>query len=106
MTIEAPTIDEETLEHTQLAPRWNVILLDDDDHSYAYVVEMLGVIFGHSPQTAYRMAVEVDSTGRVILWTGSREVAELKQEQVHEYGADPRMLQSAGSMTALLEPVE
>ncbi len=87
----------------KLAPPWNVVLLDDDDHTYSYVVEMLGAIFGHSVPTAFRMAKEVDLTGRVIVWTGSREVAELKQEQIHDYGADPRLTRSCGSMSAVVE---
>ncbi len=95
-----------TKERTLLAPRWNVVLLDDDEHSYEYVIEMLGAVFGHSPPAAFRMAVEVDGTGRVIVWTGSREVAELKQEQVHAFGADARIPKCSGSMTADLEPLE
>ena len=67
---------------------------------------MLRRLFGHSEQTAYLMAVEVDTTGRVIVWTDSREVAELKQEQIHEYGADDLIQGCAGSMTAILEPAE
>ncbi len=101
-TIEEP----HTKGRTRLAPRWNVILLDDDDHTYEYVVEMLGAVFGHPISMAFKMAVEVDSTGCVIIWTGAKEVAELKQEQVHAYGPDHRMPQCAGSMTAILEPVE
>jgi ATP-dependent Clp protease adaptor protein ClpS len=91
-------------ERTALASRWHVVLLDDDEHTYAYVVEMLGAVFGHSPSTAYRMAVEVDKTGRVIVWTGAREVAEFKQERVHGFGADARIRTCKGSMSAVLEP--
>jgi ATP-dependent Clp protease adaptor protein ClpS len=97
---------EGTREETALAPRWNVVLLDDDEHSYAYVVEMLGAVFGHSRARAYRMAQEVDRTGRVIVWTGAREVAEFKQERIHGYGADPRIASCRGSMSAVLEPAE
>jgi len=44
--------EEAVEERTELAPRWNVVLLDDDDHSYEYVVEMLGALVGHTTQTA------------------------------------------------------
>jgi ATP-dependent Clp protease adapter protein ClpS len=47
-------------------PPYNVILLDDDEHTYGYVIEMLGKLFGHSLEKAFAMAVEVDLTGRVI----------------------------------------
>ena len=30
-----------------LAPLWHVVLVDDDDHSYDYVIEMLGKLFHH-----------------------------------------------------------
>jgi ATP-dependent Clp protease adaptor protein ClpS len=83
---------------------WHVVLLDDDDHTYDYVIEMLGKIFGHSLQTAYRMACEVDTTGRVIVDTTSLERAELKRDQIHAYGRDWRLERSQGSMSAILEP--
>jgi ATP-dependent Clp protease adaptor protein ClpS len=99
-------LEEAVGERTELAPRWHVVLLDDDEHTYAYVVEMLGAVFGHSRSTAYRMAEEVDRTGRVIVWTGAREVAEFKQARVHAYGADARIPASKGAMSAVLEPAE
>lgn len=91
---------------TRLAPRWNVVLLDDDDHTYDYVIEMLARVCGVAHGRARRMAEEVDATGRCIVWTGPLEVAEFKQERIHAFGADPRLARSAGSMSAELEPVE
>lgn len=88
------------------APRFNVVLLDDNDHTYEYVIEMLGKVFAYSEQKAFTMAEEVDSTGRVIVFTGMKEQAEFKQEQIHGYGADFRLERSQGAMTAILEPVE
>jgi ATP-dependent Clp protease adaptor protein ClpS len=81
-----------------------VVLLDDDDHTYEYVVEMLRAVFGFTKAKAYLHACEVDSMHRTILITTSREHAELKQEQVHAYGPDHRIKRSAGSMTAIIEP--
>lgn len=83
---------------------WNVILLDDDDHTYEYVVEMVRAVFGMTPERAYLHACEVDSMHRTILISTSREHAELKQEQVHAYGPDPRIKRCSGSMTAIIEP--
>lgn len=85
------------------APRYNLILLDDDDHSYEYVIEMLGAVFGYSEQKAFLMAAEVDATGRVIVFTAHLELIELKQDQVHGFGADWRIPQCRGSMTAIIE---
>ena len=88
------------------APLWHVVLLNDDDHTYAYVIEMLGKLFGHGQETAYRMAREVDTTGRVIVATLVFERAEFKQQQIHAYGPDPRITHCRGSMRAVLEPAE
>ena len=101
-TIE--TIPDTTVESdTQLLQPWNVVLLDDNDHTYEYVIEMLRELFGHSVQTAYKMAVEVDTTGRVIVYTGPLEHAELRCDQIHAYGPDPRIAHCAGCMSAILE---
>lgn len=87
-------------------PRYHVILLDDDDHSYDYVIEMLGKVFGHNALTGMVMAQEVDSTGRVIVETTTFERAEFKRDQVHAYGADWRIDRCKGSMSATIEPAE
>ena len=85
-------------------PPWNVVLLDDDHHTYEYVIEMLGRVFGHPAGRALRMAAEVDTRGRVIVFTGHRELAELKQSQVTGFGADRRIAACKGPMSAVLEP--
>ena len=88
----------------QLTPLFNVVLLDDDEHTYDYVIEMLMKIFCHSPEAAFRHAVEGDTDGRTIVLTCEREQAEFGRDQIHAYGADPRMAVSKGSMSAVIEP--
>lgn len=87
-------------------PQYHVVLLDDDDHTYAYVIEMLMQLFGHSPPTAYRMACEVDLRGRVVVDTTTKERAELKRDQIHTFGPDWRIAHCQGSMSATIEPAE
>lgn len=87
------------------APLWNIVLLDDDAHTYDYVVEMLMTLFRRDPETAFRIACEVDSVGRAIVETTVLERAEFKRDQIHAYGRDWRLASSPGSMRALLEPV-
>ncbi len=101
-TTIAPEI--ETSQRDQLSPLYHVVLLDDDEHTYDYVIEMLGALFLLPPQEAFRHAVEVDTTGRTIVMTCEREQAEFGRDQIHAYGADPRMSVSKGSMSAILEP--
>jgi ATP-dependent Clp protease adaptor protein ClpS len=91
---------------TDRLPPYNVVLLDDDHHTYAYVIEMLGVLFGFDPVKAFKLAEEVDLRGRVILLTTHKEKAELKRDQITAYGADVRMASSQGSMSALIEPAQ
>ena len=86
------------------APLFNVVLLNDDDHSYDYVIEMLQKIFCFSWQQAYDHAVEVDFTGRTILITCGLEEAQFARDQIHAYGADHRISHSRGSMSAIIEP--
>jgi len=88
----------------QLQPLYHVILLNDEDHTYDYVVEMLEKIFGMSEATAFGHAVEVDTKGTTILITCELEKAELKRDQIHGYGPDWRLPRSLGSMAAVIEP--
>ncbi len=89
-----------------LVPRYHVILLNDDDHTYDYVIEMLSAIFGHDHETAYAMACEVDTKGKVIVDTAHKEKAELRRDQIMSYGADWRIQHCKGSMSAIIEPAE
>ena len=89
----------------QKAPLYNVVLLDDDEHTYEYVVEMLIKLFAFGESDAWNHAVEVDSTGRTIVMTCELPQAEFGRDQIHAYGADPRMPKSKGSMSAVVEPV-
>ena len=86
-------------------PRYHVILFDDNDHSYDYVIEMLMNIFGHNNSTAFQMACEVDVLGRVVVYTSNKEHAEYKRDQIINYGPDWRLDNSKSSMRAAIEPV-
>ena len=95
---------KKALQRPKLLPPYNVVLLDDDDHTYQYVIDMLRAVFGFSPERAYLHACEVDASQRTILITTSKELAELKQEQVHAFGPDHRLPRCKGAMTAIIEP--
>lgn len=107
ITSEPETVIKEkkrTRKRPLIIPQYHVILLDDNDHTYDYVVEMLMNTFRHSQSTAFEMACEVDSRGRVIVDTTTKERAELKRDQVHAYGADWRIPHCKGSMSAIITP--
>ncbi len=88
----------------ELTPPYRVVLLDDDDHTYDYVIEMLQKQFVFSQEQAFRHAVEVDTKGRTILMTGALSEAEFGRDQVHAFGPDRRLPRSKGSMSAVIEP--
>ena len=83
---------------------YHVVLLDDDEHTYDYVIEMLEKLFLMAKEDAFQHAVEVDTTGRTIVITCELPQAEFARDQIHAYGADPRMPQSKGSMSAVIVP--
>jgi ATP-dependent Clp protease adaptor protein ClpS len=102
MTSPAPVIEAGAA--VDVLPPWQVILLNDDDHTYDYVIEMLMRLFGHEPERALACAEEVDRSGRVVVDTTTRERAELKRDQIHAYGADWRLPRSTGSMSSEIAP--
>ncbi len=102
--IAAPETEERTDEEEELEKLYNVIILNDDDHTIDYVVEMLQAVFGFDVQTALDRTMEAHNTGSSVVWTCGLTEAEKKRDQVHAYGPDWRMPNSHGSVTALVEP--
>ncbi len=83
---------------------YHLVLLDDDDHTYQYVIELLGRVLGYQPEKAFALACIVDSEGRATIETGGHEDLTRHQRQIHSYGPDPRIPRCRGSMSAILEP--
>ncbi len=96
----------EEQEQTERPWLWNVVLLDDDDHSYDYVINLSRKLFAHPVERAFKIAQKVDSQGRAILLTTHKEHAELKVDQIHSFGRDRMISSCEGSMSAILEPAE
>ncbi|MFK8110961.1 MAG: ATP-dependent Clp protease adaptor ClpS [Rubripirellula sp.] len=86
-------------------PRYHVILWDDTDHSYDYVVLMMKQVFRLPIESGFQIAKEVDTSGRAICLTTTLEHAELKRDQIHAYGKDELIARCKGSMSASIEPV-
>lgn len=91
---------------TQPLPPWNVVLLNDDDHTFEYVIEMLRSLFAHPEEKGMQLAKQVDTDGRAIVFTTHKELAELKRDQIHAFGTDLRVATCKGSMSAVIEPAE
>lgn len=99
------TADPELDQIVKRQPPYNVVLLNDDDHTFHYVIDMLKKLFGYPEEKGYEMALEVHTTGRVIVLTTAKEHAELKRDQIHAFGADKWSSKDCkGSMSAIIEP--
>jgi ATP-dependent Clp protease adaptor protein ClpS len=100
------TVSPETgvIERERLVPLYRVVLLDDNDHTYDYVIEMLQKLFIFTLEEAFRHAEEVDRRGRTVLITCELPQAEFARDQIHGYGPDWRLPRSKGSMSAVIEP--
>ena len=98
--------DTEVREDRKYQPPYHVVLLNDDDHSFEYVILMMKELFAHPVEKGFKVAVTVHETGRAIVLTTTLEHAELKQDQIHAYGPDASIPRCQGSMTAVLEPAE
>ena len=87
---------------------WNVVLLNDDDHTFAYVVELLQKLFGHPKEKAEQITKAVDKEGRAVCLTTHKEHAEFKCEQILAFGDGPLMENGKriGAMSAVIEPAE
>ena len=109
-TVTLPTTSKKTKtkekEKVKKQPPYHVVLLNDDDHSFEYVIGMLQRLFGHPPEKGYEMAYKVHTEGRVIVDTTSKERAELKRDQIHAFGPDKGIPRCKGSMSADIEPAE
>ena len=101
-----PDTETQEEQQTRRQPPYHVILLNDDDHTYEYVIEMLKDLFGHPVEKGYQLAKLVDTTGRAVVCTTSLERAELKRDQIHAYGPDPRLPRCKGAMSAEIEAAE
>ncbi|MDB5389263.1 MAG: ATP-dependent Clp protease adaptor ClpS [Planctomycetaceae bacterium] len=69
-------------------PRYAVVVLNDDEHSFDYVILALARIFGYSLERGNDLAQIIDTQGRAIVWTGALEIAELKRDQLRGFGPD------------------
>jgi ATP-dependent Clp protease adaptor protein ClpS len=90
--------------HEEHGRLYHVVLLDDDEHTYDYVIEMLQKLFFLPVELALQHAIEVDTTGRTVVITCEKAEADFAKDQIQAFGADPRMPKSKGSMSAVVIP--
>lgn len=87
-------------------PPYAVVVLNDDVHSFAYVIETFQKVFGYSVERSYTLAMSIHEQGRGIVWTGPKEVAELKCELIRSAGPDIYATKKVEfPLGALIEPL-
>jgi ATP-dependent Clp protease adaptor protein ClpS len=103
-TVAVAEPEVRTEPRTRRLPPYNVVILNDEEHSFPYVIELLTKILGHSLSTAEELTLRIHTTGRAIVYTTHKELAELKRDQVIAYGPDPGMKSSKGPLRCYVEP--
>ena len=72
------------------------MILNDEEHTFPYVIEMLMKLFRHDLPKAEELTWRIHTTGRAVVYTTHKELAEMKRDQVIAYGADPLSANSKG----------
>jgi len=82
----ATKTETRTREAEALDVPWNVVVHDDPVNLMGYVTWVFQKVFGYDEKRANRHMLEVHTAGRSIVWTGTREKAELfvAQLQAHQ----------------------
>jgi ATP-dependent Clp protease adaptor protein ClpS len=86
--VKRPRHKPNTEEINKLFPPYAVIVLNDDDHSVEYVYELFRKVFGYSEQKCYLLTMEIHTKGQALVWSGPKEIAELKHDQIKGGGPD------------------
>jgi ATP-dependent Clp protease adaptor protein ClpS len=87
-------------------PPYAVIVFNDNVHSFKYVVETFMKVFGYPQEKSFTLALQIHNKGKGIVWSGMREVAELKRDQIRSAGPDFYAIEKVESpLSAIVEPL-
>jgi ATP-dependent Clp protease adaptor protein ClpS len=85
---ESPPQEKNSSRKPKKLPPYAVVVLNDDLHTFQYVIETFRKVFGYPTFKCFRLATSIHLQGRTIVWSGSKEVAELKRDQIRSAGPD------------------
>ena len=85
----------------KINPNWHVILLNDDVHTFPFVIMVLIKIFRKKPEEAIELTYEIHEKEQAIAATCSKERALLYQEQVTSVKEGDK-----GALRCVIEPAE
>ena len=69
-------------------PPYAVILHNDEQHTFQYVIDLLMKLFAYPLEKAFVLTNQVHTQGKSIVWSGTLELAELKRDQIRGFGPD------------------
>ncbi len=102
-----PEVKPGTQANPKKLPPYRVVVLNDDDHTFNYVIEVLQLVCRVELVKAIELTLRVHHHGRAAVWTGPKEVAELKRDQIRSFGPDVYASQAVRyALGVVLEPVE
>lgn len=74
-------------------PSYAIILHNDDQHTFQYVIDVLMKLFAYPVEKAFVLTNQVHTQGKSLVWSGTLELAELKRDQIRGFGPDMYALQ-------------
>jgi ATP-dependent Clp protease adaptor protein ClpS len=91
--LEPPAVEQKQKEKPagqkpKLLPPYAVVVLNDDEHTFAYVIQTFTKVFGYERAKCTLLAMKIHTDGRAVVWSGPKEVAELKRDLVRSAGTD------------------
>lgn len=98
--------EEKNASKPRRVPRYRVVLWNDDDHTFQYVVTMMKKIFGYDKPRGMMIACGVHACGKTPVAVLPLEVAELRRDQIRQFGPDPLVEDCVASMFATIEPID
>lgn len=98
-----PIAEPDTDVRSRLLPPYHVIIEDDDHHSQVFVVLILRQVFGYDDAQAIDLMHTAERAGEAVVWTGPKEVAELKVDQLRSFH-EKREDRDLGPVGCRIEP--
>jgi ATP-dependent Clp protease adaptor protein ClpS len=94
VTTEEPVVEPKERARTdsrnkpKRQPPYAVIVHNDEEHTFLYVIDILMKVCGHPKEKAFVLTNQVHHAGKAVVWSGALEVAELKRDQIRGFGPD------------------
>lgn len=100
-SLDLPDLEQETSIKQGLCPNWHVIFLNDDYHSFQFVIHVIMSIFRKEFEEAFVLTKQIHEKGLAIVTTCTKERAELYLEQVSSMKEEEK-----GAISCKMEPAD